>query len=104
MFTIFYMPVFSEKYDIVLPERRRGASTTDQSVFAENGCKVVGLKVIDLLASDKINRVFPKQPGHQLFAMFPGIGPILCQAETKVEGHYRKAITVMAHLQSVHDG
>ena len=97
MFCVLYLPVFSEKDDIVLPERRRGLSTPDQVIIAENGCKIIGLKVIDLLESDKIHRISLKQPGYQFFAMFPGIGPILCQAETKIECHHGKVVHVEMH-------
>ena len=97
MFTVLYLPVFSVKDDIVLPERGRGLSTADQSIIAENGCKIVGLKVIDFLASDKIHRICPEQPGHQFSAMFPGIGSIVCQTETEVEGHHREVVDVRMH-------
>ena len=97
MLYVLYIPVFSEKDDIVLPERGRGLSTADQFIIAENRCKIVGLKVIDLLASDKIHRICPKQPRYQFFAMFPGIGSIVCQAETKVEGHHGEVIDIRMH-------
>lgn len=97
MFCVLYLPVFSEKDNIVLPERGREGSLTDPPIIIENGGKIVGLKVIDLLTCDKIHWIGPKQCGHQLFAMFPGVGPIFCQTETKVEGHYGEVIDVGAH-------
>lgn len=97
MFYVLYIPVFSEKDDIVLPERGCGLSTADQFIIAENRCKIVGLKVIDLLASDKIHRICPKQPRYQFFAIFPGVGSIVCQAETKVEGHHGEVIGIGMH-------
>ena len=99
MVTVLYLPVFSEKDDIVLPERGRGVPTADQSIITENGCQIVGLKVIDLLASDKIHRICPKQFRYQFFAIFPGIEPIFCQTEAKIEGHHGNVVGV-----EVHDG
>lgn len=97
MLRVVHFPVFSEKDDIVLPERGRGVSTADQSIITENGCKIVGLKVIDLLACDEVHRICPKQARHQFSTMFPGIGSILCQSETKIEGHYGEVIDVRVH-------
>lgn len=97
MLYVLYSPVLSEKDDVVLPERGGGLSTADQSIIAENRCKIISLKVIDLLASDKIHRICPKQLRYQFFAMFPGIGPIVCQAETNVEGHHGEVIDVGMH-------
>ena len=99
MLCVLYLPVFSEKDEVVLPERGRGLSPADQLVLTENGCKIVGLKVIDLLTSDKIHRVCPKQLGYQFFAMFPGIGSVLCQTETNVESHHREVVH-----DGMHDG
>ena len=97
MFCVLYLPVFSEKDNVILPERGCGRPSTDQSIIIENGGKIIGLKVIDLLTSDKIHWIGAKQFGHQLYAMFPGVGPILCQAKTKGEGHYGEALEVGAH-------
>ena len=92
MLVAYAFPVFPEKNNIVLPERRPRRPFSYQVIVPQNPFYRIDLKVVCFLETDHIGLKVPEKRFKSLLSHGPAVGPVISKTKAKVQAHHFKSI------------